>query len=296
MSSTPAGQEKASSARATPQPAAAQDTHPYARGSVIEVWYIPKNEDADDDEWFWTDSEDEENDNDGKLVRLCDIIDRSQNTNAAGETEYRYYVHYRDFNRRMDEWIGVERIVSPPSVGNAKVRAQKKNSEKRKTPPVEETNTKRKDARRGRRKQDTAESEDDNEAEGDAETKEDASKKETVSLQKGVATHTTDGGHVVTTVRAQELDEHEGFDDQRLREHEEVTKVKNVNFLEMGAYQMETWYYSPLPKELVGPSGLMEVLYVCEFTMSLFQRKIELQRFQARLPVEKRHPPGKRCE
>ena len=55
---------------------------------------------------------------------------------------------------------------------------------------------------------------------------------------------------------------------------------------------METWYYSPLPKEMVGPSGFLEVLYVCEFTLSLFARKSELRRYQARLPTHRRHPPG----
>jgi len=32
--------------------------------------------------------------------------------------------------------------------------------------------------------------------------------------------------------------------------HEEVTKVKNVNTLELGKFRMDTWYFSPLPKEL----------------------------------------------
>jgi MYST family zinc finger domain len=48
---------------------------------------------------------------------------------------------------------------------------------------------------------------------------------------------------------------------------------------------METWYYSPLPKELLTASGLIEVLYVCEFSFNLFARKSELRRSQARLPV-----------
>ena len=56
--------------------------------------------------------------------------------------------------------------------------------------------------------------------------------------------------------------------------------------------QMETWYFSPLPKELVGPTGFLEVLYVCEFTLSLFARKSELQRFQTRIATKNRHPPG----
>ena len=42
----------------------------------------------------------------------------------------------------------------------------------------------------------------------------------------------------VVTVAAQELDEHEGLDEASLREHEEVTKVKNVNEVELGRYRM----------------------------------------------------------
>jgi hypothetical protein len=42
----------------------------------------------------------------------------------------------------------------------------------------------------------------------------------------------------VVTVAAQELDEHEGLDEASLREHEEVTKVKNVKEVELGKYNM----------------------------------------------------------
>jgi histone acetyltransferase MYST1 len=103
----------------------------------------------------------------------------------------------------------------------------------------------------------------------------------------------TVGEHVVATVQAVELDEHEGLDEASLREHEEVTKIKNVGYLQLGRHQMETWYYSPLPKDLTGPAGFLDVLYVCEFTFRLFARKSELQRFQSKsLPVHQRHPPG----
>jgi len=39
------------------------------------------------------------------------------------------------------------------------------------------------------------------------------------------------------------------FDEKTLREHEENTKVKNIEAIELGRYEIETWYYSPLPKE-----------------------------------------------
>jgi histone acetyltransferase MYST1 len=53
---------------------------------------------------------------------------------------------------------------------------------------------------------------------------------------------------------------------------------------------METWYFSPLPKELLGESDFLPVLYVCEFTLAMFARKSELRRHQSRLT--RRHPPG----
>ena len=79
------------------------DAHPFARGSVIEVLF-----DLDGD------------------AQLCDIIDRAPSdtpNHAITSYRWKYYIHYRDFNRRMDEWItDPGRIVNPPSVGNAKVR------------------------------------------------------------------------------------------------------------------------------------------------------------------------------
>eukprot|EP00961_Rhodomonas_salina_P143328 1928640-Rhodomonas_salina.13 len=35
-----------------------------------------------------------------------------------------------------------------------------------------------------------------------------------------------------------------------LKEHEEVTKIKNVNKIQMGKFIVQTWYFSPLPREV----------------------------------------------
>ena len=93
-----------------------------------------------------------------------------------------------------------------------------------------------------------------------------------------------------TAVDDMEHDEHEGLDEASLKEHEEVTKVKNVSWVELGKHRMETWYYSPFPKEYC-PGGHLECLYVCEFTMRFFRSKSELQRYQRRCKVRS-HPPG----
>lgn len=336
----------------------AQDSHPYARGAVIEVWHIPKSDQADEDDWWSEESSEEEADDSEeskqgqRSIRLCDIIDRvppSQGANGSSSSgSWRYYVHYRDFNRRMDEWVGVSRIVSPPSVGNAKARALKREEEKqrkRKLLEQQEAAAAAAAGIRSRRRSSTAlqqlegggrsetpdgrrtrlsrrkssafdddaatvlasnETEEDalNTSVGSASSPPDAATAAPVVLVADAAVTTTVvGEHTLATVQAVEFDEHEGMDEASLREHEEVTKIKNVGFLELGQYQMETWYFSPLPKELINgnketganatsASGFLEVLYVCEFTLRMFARKCELQRFQRTIRPQDRHPPG----
>jgi histone acetyltransferase MYST1 len=322
--------------RATPT-ASSIDMHPYSRSSVIEVWLKEKKHASADDDW-WSDpdsSEDEDATNSNqaiveKKVLLCDVIDRAVIETPNAAPIYKYYVHYRDFNRRMDEWITVDRIVSPPSVGNAKARALKKEEERLKKLQQREeeralaelaelqgprsrrkSSTQGKDgdgaggrtsSRRVARRKGKDDDDDDvtvlasNQFEDDdqEEIPEEIPiiKPDVIARPSELVTTHTVGEHVVATVQAPELDEHEGLDEASLREHEEVTKVKNVNHIELGEFQMETWYFSPLPKELLGSTGLLEVLYVCEFSFNMFSRKSELRRFQARIPRDQRHPPG----
>ena len=89
-----------------------------------------------------------------------------------------------------------------------------------------------------------------------------------------------------------EHDEHEGLDEEQLKEHEEVTKVKNVKFVELGKYRMETWYYSPFPKELFSDGPALDVLYFCEASMKFFKHKSELHRWLKKMDPSERHPPG----
>ena len=45
-----------------------------------------------------------------------------------------------------------------------------------------------------------------------------------------------------------------GMDDASIREHEEVTKVKNIQSIQIGCFIVDTWYFSPFPKEFY-PTG-----------------------------------------
>ncbi|KAH8061450.1 histone acetyltransferase [Aureococcus anophagefferens] len=211
------------------------DEHPFKVGSWLVVTWQP---DASE--------------------RLCTIIERAKvedaeritpNTIKASKADldarddglWRYYVHYADFNRRMDEWVKPERVALKPSAAGALAKAEEGPAAPR---------------RRPRRR-----------ARGDG---------------------GGGGARRRATPRATH-DEHEGLDEASLREHEEVTKVKNVGVVELGRHAIETWYFSPYPKEFY-PGGYVDALYVCEHTFAFYRSRRELRRASARLGA--RRPPG----
>jgi histone acetyltransferase MYST1 len=86
-----------------------------------------------------------------------------------------------------------------------------------------------------------------------------------------------------------------GMDAQQIRDHEEVTKIKNVSRIQLGRNIIETWYFSPIPREYfhshdTGEALVVDTLYFCEFTLDFFLTEAELARHYARCPF--RHPPG----
>ncbi|KAK9839708.1 hypothetical protein WJX81_007330 [Elliptochloris bilobata] len=85
----------------------------------------------------------------------------------------------------------------------------------------------------------------------------------------------------------EEADEHHReFDANALREHEEFTKVKNVETVELGRHTMETWYFSPLPAEYSN----CKVLYFAEFDLQFFKTRSEMLRHLSKCRLQ--HPPG----
>lgn len=59
-----------------------------------------------------------------------------------------------------------------------------------------------------------------------------------------------------------------------MREHEEFTKVKNIATIELGKYEIETWYFSPFPPEY----NDCVKLFFCEFCLNFMKRTEQLQR------------------
>lgn len=68
------------------------------------------------------------------------------------------------------------------------------------------------------------------------------------------------------------------------KEHEERTKVKNINSIQVGGYLVDTWYWSPYPDEYRNVAKL----YICEYCLRYMRKQKTLNKHTCLL----RHPPG----
>uniref|UniRef100_A0A6T8N345 histone acetyltransferase n=1 Tax=Hemiselmis andersenii TaxID=464988 RepID=A0A6T8N345_HEMAN len=155
------------------------------------------------------------------------VVERRLDSSSG---EWHYYVHYEDYDRRLDEWVTADRM------GEMVVR-QKKDS----------------------------------------------------SLQAA-----QDSGQKMTRTQKRRHDEINTVDPTTIdpttaaleHEREEATKVKNIQAVEFGKYQMDTWYFSPFPVEYSNISKL----YMCEFCLKYIRKPKTLERHKAK--CDRRHPAG----
>uniref|UniRef100_K3X8D6 histone acetyltransferase n=1 Tax=Globisporangium ultimum (strain ATCC 200006 / CBS 805.95 / DAOM BR144) TaxID=431595 RepID=K3X8D6_GLOUD len=161
----------------------------------------------------------------GQVERTCVVIDRK----VINKDKFKYYVHWHEFNRRMDEWINEHEIVRQGTDEGNEKDAKEKEKQRRATAKNTTANAK-----------------------GDsAIATEDGATGAPRSTRAQKRKAPTDDHEFAPP---DEHDEHEGMDAASIREHEEVTKVKNVRFVEIGRYRMAAWYFSPFPKEFF-PNG-----------------------------------------
>lgn len=64
------------------------------------------------------------------------------------------------------------------------------------------------------------------------------------------------------------------------------SRVKNVQKIEIGKYEVDTWYFSPYPEEF----SACEKLYLCGFCLKYMRNKKTLLRHKMKCDL--RHPPG----
>ena len=47
------------------------------------------------------------------------------------------------------------------------------------------------------------------------------------------------------------------------KEHEQITKVKYIDRIQIGRFEIDTWYFSPYPEEY----GRQNKLWICEYCL-----------------------------
>jgi histone acetyltransferase HTATIP len=179
-----------------------------------------------------------------------------------------YYVHWELFNKRLDEWVTVDRMdltkMKPPSPKKksaphpkvAKLKATKTPaSQKRKrgtgtTPSAADTDTLQSGS----------------EGKSVQETPGTPQPEETFSKEKELEKLRVGGS--MTQSQA------------------EISRLKNINKICIGKSVVNTWYFSPYPEEFTR----LDVLFICEFCLEPVGTEFMLGRHREKCTI--RHPPG----
>merc|ERR1719221_1543128 len=147
------------------------------------------------------------------------------------ESQYEYYVHYENFNRRLDEWVLRDRIMA--SYGTEAENGHELGDSDRKI------------TRNQKRKHD-----------------------EINHVQEAYA-------EMDPVLAAGE------------KEYEAMTKIKYIDRIQFGKYEIDTWYFSPYPDEY----KKQKKLWICEFCLK-YMRLEKTYRYHSGQCVQ-RQPSGK---
>jgi histone acetyltransferase HTATIP len=200
--------------------------------------------------------------------RRAEILS-SRDTPAHG---LEYYVHYTEFNKRLDEWVSIKRLdfsrpIEFPVKKNLKLDQPKKG--RASTP----NGSNRKNIKKKTIKQEEPvekvmlSTEDEHGQTMDLEEEE----------EEDAGENTFSKDHEIEKLRTS------GSMTQSVQE---IARVKNLNKIQMGQHEVEAWYFSPYPIEY----AYCDILYICEFCLCFYVSHKQLSRHRARCQLH--HPPG----
>lgn len=222
-----------------------------------------------------------------------------------------YYVHYEEFNKRLDEWVSAPRIdLSKEVEWPAPEKPDKKKGASaadvaKKVPKGQ----KRLRAESAAREPSAPTELSSTNVPGKASRPSKAGGKENVGTIAIVQTEVMEG-----TPKAddEEMDVEDAQDAAAVakasapdaiysREDEieklrtsgsmtqnqaEISRVRNLSRIQMGQYEMEPWYFSPYPVEF----SEADVMHICEFCLSYHGCRRQFDRHRAKCTLL--HPPG----
>lgn len=220
------------------------------------------------------------------------MAEQAGDTNDYSNHGYIYYVHYVEWDRRMDDWITRDRIRFYFQISDLlqQQAQQLKRSESGALTAAD---------RSGSEPALKTEFQDEEKAEairgsmGDGQVVETQTARPQKGAGKGAKTEQKEGDDAAAHAAVDPASAtgnaghgHGHFSEEDLRAHEEATKVKNIDAIVFGKYRMTTWYYSPFPQEY----NRFKTLWFCEFCLNFFGYENELKLHSQRCIM--RHPPG----
>ncbi|XP_067640164.1 histone acetyltransferase KAT8-like isoform X2 [Eurosta solidaginis] len=179
---------------------------------------------------------------------------------ASPNAPTEYYVHYVGLNRRLDEWVSRDRITDATDAETANGAANV---------------TELTDANGGK-------------------TLKQLSKEQIASLENPSPMENSDRKLTRNQKRRHDEINHVQKTYAEMdpttaaleKEHEAITKVKYIDKLRIGRFEIDTWYFSPYPDEY----GKVGTLYVCEYCLK-YMRFQKTYRYHAS-ECTRRQPPG----
>ncbi|KAK4494865.1 hypothetical protein PRZ48_014221 [Zasmidium cellare] len=231
-----------------------------------------------------------------------------------------FYVHYVEFNKRLDEWVAADRIDLTQEVEwplpekteqkNKQAKTQSKNQQVSKTDSKASTKAGQKRSRSGTatREGSTAPADVlDKLSRRPSQTGGKENKDPTLAI---VATEDLDGTpqpddeSAVDLVDMQEAaaaakavpdsvpySREEEIEKLRTggsmtQNQTEISRVRNLERIQMGHHEIEPWYFSPYPAEFTD----CDLVYICEFCLSYFGSPLQFTRHRKKCQLL--HPPG----
>ncbi|RGB43355.1 acyl-CoA N-acyltransferase [Rhizophagus diaphanus] len=196
----------------------------------------------------YADSEDE------IQYRIGEVL--SNRVNYEGNREY--YIHFIDFNKRLDEWVPEDRIDTNATViiEKPKLATPKRlniSLEDPSTPPPKASSLLREMGY--------------------------STPPVTIPAYESPGSITS-----ATSTFIEERTKGEAVGAMSCRPNKR--RVKNLQEIHFGEFCIETWYFSPYPEEF----NDSPIIYICEFCLSYFISEFQLRRHVSKCTIM--HPPG----
>ncbi|EGV65700.1 hypothetical protein CANTEDRAFT_118241 [Yamadazyma tenuis ATCC 10573] len=200
--------------------------------------------------------------------RLAEILQQHQKKGRIV-----YYVHYQEFNKRLDEWIETSRIDYTKAIIAPEVKVDEKKESKSKSKKTKSKNSKKQASQTPQP------------------GKEKDSGSSTPVIKNDDELDLADLNVQGIKRPGEELSREDEIKKLRTsgsmtQNHSEVSRVRNLSSIIFGEHIIEPWYFSPYPVELTEE----DEIFVCDFTLSYFGTKKQFERFRSKCSMK--HPPG----